>query len=222
MRARSVTTNGSCRRKPSTDTYPEFPNKVRKVRGPTPTDLKLTSHKKIRWPEPLGLLTGDAANDVLDPNVVDQFDLSIEEEPVKSAEKSSEKTLEKAQRKSQRLTEQFIRECRARLVEMKAEILNQVRASFREYEQRDRGGSDEGDMTMAILAENDFLSAQGRLKDRLQEIEWALARIERGSYGICEETDEPIEIERLRALPWTRLSIEGAEIREAMNRKFAR
>ena len=124
--------------------------------------------------------------------------------------------------RNQRLTESFIRECRTRLLEMKAEILNQVRNAFREYEGRDRGGSDEGDMTMAILAENDFLSAQGRLKDRLKEIEWALARMERGTYGICEETDEPIELERLRALPWTRLSIEGAEIREAVNRKFAR
>lgn len=124
--------------------------------------------------------------------------------------------------RNQRLNESFIRECRTRLLEMKAEILNQVRNAFREYEGRDRGGSDEGDMTMAILAENDFLSAQGRLKDRLKEIEWALARMERGTYGICEETDEPIELERLRALPWTRLSIEGAEIREAVNRKFAR
>lgn len=120
------------------------------------------------------------------------------------------------------LTDQFIRECRARLVEMKAELLNRSRAAMREFENRDRGGSDEGDMTMALLAENDFLSEQQRAKTRLLEIESALARIERGSYGICEETDEPIEVERLRALPWTRLSIEGAEIREAMSRRFVR
>jgi DnaK suppressor protein len=54
------------------------------------------------------------------------------------------------------------------------------------------------------------------------EIESALARIERGSYGVCEETDEPIEIERLRAIPWTRLSIEGSEIREALSRRYVR
>jgi DnaK suppressor protein len=120
------------------------------------------------------------------------------------------------------LTDQFIRECRTRLIEMKAELLNRSRAAVREFESRDRGSSDEGDMTMALLAENDFLSAHERTKIRLQEIENALARIERGNYGICEETDEPIEIERLRALPWTRLSIEGAEIREALNRRYVR
>jgi DnaK suppressor protein len=121
-----------------------------------------------------------------------------------------------------RLTDQFIRECRTRLLEMKTEILNRTRSLTREYEARDRGGSDEGDMTMEILAENDFLSTQGRLKARLIEIDHALSRIEKGLYGICEETDEPIEVERLRALPWTRLSIEGAEIRESLERRFAR
>ena len=53
------------------------------------------------------------------------------------------------------------------------------------------------------------------------EIEFALARIEQGTYGICEETEEPIEVERLLAIPWTRLSIEGAEIREVMTKKYA-
>ena len=120
------------------------------------------------------------------------------------------------------LNETFVRECRTRLLEMKSDLLNRVRVAMREFESRDRGGSNEGDMTMAILAENDFLSAQERMKERIVEIENALARIERGNYGICEETDEPIEVERLRALPWTRLSIEGAELREALNRRFAR
>ena len=41
-------------------------------------------------------------------------------------------------------------------------------------------------------------------------------------FGICEETEEVIEPERLRAIPWTRLSIEGAEIRESVNKRYAR
>ncbi len=121
-----------------------------------------------------------------------------------------------------RLTDQFINECRTRLLEMRAEILNRSRLLTREYDGRDRGGSDEGDMTMEILAENAFLSTQSRLKTHLVEIDQALSRMEKGLYGICEETDEPIEAERLRALPWTRLSIEGAEIRESVERRFAR
>ena len=68
----------------------------------------------------------------------------------------------------------------------------------------------------------EFLSQQERLRTQLVEIENALARIENGTFGVCEETEEFIEHDRLRAIPWTRLSIEGAEIRESVNKKFAR
>ena len=40
--------------------------------------------------------------------------------------------------------------------------------------------------------------------------------------GTVEETEELIEPERLRAIPWTRLSIEGAEIRESLTKRYAR
>jgi DnaK suppressor protein len=120
------------------------------------------------------------------------------------------------------LSENFIIECKMKLIEAKREILNRVRASRAEFQTLDRSGGDEADQTMHLLAENDFLSAQSRLKQHLLEIEMALARIQTGRFGICEETDEPIEYERLRALPWTRLSIEGAEIRESAQTRYAR
>lgn len=119
-------------------------------------------------------------------------------------------------------TESFITECKMQLLAAKRDILNRVRNSRNEYASLDRAGGDEADQTMALMAENDFLTAQTRMKELLLEIEFALARIESGRFGICEETEEPIETERLRALPWTRLSIEGAEIRETVKRKFAR
>jgi DnaK suppressor protein len=43
-------------------------------------------------------------------------------------------------------------------------------------------------------------------QDALYEIEEALMRIRRGSYGVCELTGKPIERERLEAIPWTRFS----------------
>jgi len=41
-------------------------------------------------------------------------------------------------------------------------------------------------------------------QDLLYEINEALHRIDTGTYGICEMTGQPIEIERLRAVPYTR------------------
>ena len=46
-------------------------------------------------------------------------------------------------------------------------------------------------------------------QDVLFEIDEAIRRIENGTYGICEMTDEPINIERLEALPYVRHSIKA-------------
>ena len=119
------------------------------------------------------------------------------------------------------ISEKLVNECRQKLLTTKAEILNRVKEARLNLDNEDKGG-DEGDQTVRVLAEAEFLSMHERLRSQLMEIESALARIENGSFGYCEETEEAIEPERLRALPWTRLSIEGAEIRESVNKRYAR
>jgi RNA polymerase-binding transcription factor DksA len=47
--------------------------------------------------------------------------------------------------------------------------------------------------------------------ETLYEISEALRRIESGTYGICEITGEPIEAERLSAIPWARYSFAGQD-----------
>lgn len=115
----------------------------------------------------------------------------------------------------------LVDECRQKLLQTKAELLNRVKESRSDLHNEDRGG-DEADQTVRVLAEAEFLNRHERLRTQLMEIESALARIENGSFGVCEETEEMIEPERLRAIPWTRLSIEGAEIRESVTRRYAR
>lgn len=111
--------------------------------------------------------------------------------------------------------------CKEKLLETKAGILNRIRSNHSDFHSRDRGG-DEADQAVNVLAEDQFLTIQDRLRFQLLEIEVALAKIERGIYGICEETEEPIEIERLLAIPWTRLSVEGAEIRDDLSKRYAK
>ena len=48
----------------------------------------------------------------------------------------------------------------------------------------------------------------------LREIELALLRLEEGTYGICEESGEPIEKTRLEKQPWARLCLHYAEMEE--------
>lgn len=123
---------------------------------------------------------------------------------------------------SMAISEKLVGECRQRLLQSKQDILNRVKEARLNLDQNEEKGGDEGDQTVRVLAEQEFLSMHERLRSQLMEIESALARIENGSFGFCEETEEEIEPERLRAIPWTRLSIEGAEIRESVNKRYAR
>ncbi|HPI41057.1 MAG TPA: TraR/DksA C4-type zinc finger protein [Pseudobdellovibrionaceae bacterium] len=120
------------------------------------------------------------------------------------------------------MDQKLILECRQKLLSTKADILNRVKDAKKNLDQFEDRGGDEGDQTMRVLAEAEFLSMHERLRSQLVEIESALGRIETGAFGFCEETEEEIEPERLRTIPWTRLSIEGAEIRESLNKKYAR
>lgn len=119
------------------------------------------------------------------------------------------------------ISAKLIEECKRKLLQSKSEILNRVKEARANLVDDDKGG-DEADQTVRVLAEAEFLNMQDRLRSQLLEIENALARIENGSFGLCEETEEAIEPDRLLAIPWTRLSIEGAEIRESVNKRYAR
>lgn len=117
------------------------------------------------------------------------------------------------------LSEQTVQVCRTKLLNFKSNILNQMKSMAADFNLVDKSRGDESDLSAAHQEEHNFLIAQTRMKAQLLEIEMALGRIESGNYGICEETDELIETERLLAIPWTRLSIEGAEIRESQTKK---
>jgi DnaK suppressor protein len=53
-----------------------------------------------------------------------------------------------------------------------------------------------------------------RERVRLDEIDAALERMHDGSYGICEDTDEPIPYRRLELEPTTRFTVAALEQRE--------
>lgn len=107
--------------------------------------------------------------------------------------------------------------CKIKLLEMKRDLLNSLHDQRAMLSNRSSGG-DEADQSVETISENYLYLDHQRIRERLLAVENALARIENGTYGICEETHEPIEMQRLLAIPWTTLSIEGAEIRDHQNR----
>lgn len=72
------------------------------------------------------------------------------------------------------------------------------------------GNSRQGDMADQAEGINEVhIALKLRQTDAkiLQAIEEALARIERGTYGICRDCGEAISDARLTAIPWTRVCI---------------
>jgi RNA polymerase-binding transcription factor DksA len=48
------------------------------------------------------------------------------------------------------------------------------------------------------------------VRNTVRQIDDALKRIDAGTYGICEIDNKPIEVERLRAIPWATRCIDHA------------
>ena len=72
----------------------------------------------------------------------------------------------------------------------------------------------------AALESERLIELRTRARERrlISKIDAALDRIANGTYGYCEETDEPIGIRRLEARPIATLSIEAQERHERMER----
>ena len=63
------------------------------------------------------------------------------------------------------------------------------------------------------------LKTRDRERKLINKINGALKRIDDGSYGYCEETGEPIKIQRLEARPVATLSLEAQEMHEKKEKK---
>lgn len=79
------------------------------------------------------------------------------------------------------------------------------------------------DPTDRATQESEFgleLRTRDRERKLLKKIHQALARVDDGSYGYCEETGEEIGLKRLEARPVATLSVEAQERRELAERQY--
>jgi RNA polymerase-binding transcription factor DksA len=84
-----------------------------------------------------------------------------------------------------------------------------------ELSSADQHPADEGSETASREVD---LSLREHLEAELAEIDAALARIEAGTYGICEACGKPIEEARLEAIPYARFCLRDQEIFELEHR----
>ena len=89
---------------------------------------------------------------------------------------------------------------------------------------RRQGGLNQPDELDRASMETDKaldLRTKDRARKLISKINDALKRIEDGTYGYCEETGEPIGVERLEARPVATLSIEAQERHERMEKTYS-
>ncbi len=116
---------------------------------------------------------------------------------------------------------EFIGQQKSKLLELRREVMNKIHASDKEdIAVPPEEMIEEGDIAQTFLNQELSFELRERELRRLREIDAALAKIEDGTYGICEETEEPIGKKRLEKMPWTRLSIQAAEQEEREGRQY--
>jgi DnaK suppressor protein len=76
--------------------------------------------------------------------------------------------------------------------------------------------SDSGDLSQQSHEEWLFLNRNNLEKTLLREVEEALMRVQDGTYGVCQECEEPISPKRLQALPWAKFCVRCQEMLGAM------
>ncbi len=121
--------------------------------------------------------------------------------------------------------EELVAEIKAKLLKMKTDTIEAIKTRQAEAvsSQEDVGsGGDEGDMAQEIAQQNIAKALSHNDELRLRQIDLALEKIAKGTYGICIDTEEEIEGRRLLANPFALRSIQAQEefeIEQNQNKK---
>jgi DnaK suppressor protein len=114
--------------------------------------------------------------------------------------------------KNEYFSQTFLDKQKETLLKTKSEILNHMKTHSIEDIAPDADQIvEEVDKSQVYVSQRLSMELRERELKRLHEIEDALYRLEEGSYGLCDETGEPISEKRLEKLPWVRLSIAAQE-----------
>ena len=116
------------------------------------------------------------------------------------------------------MTPDQLRHFQQKLQTSRADLLRELEASAAIGQPEDTRDGDQTDQASAETDRDLAALNRERIRVLLAQVDAALARIEDGTYGICEDTGEPIGLKRLEAQPTATLSVEALEKRERAER----
>ncbi|MSP15388.1 MAG: conjugal transfer protein TraR [Myxococcales bacterium] len=107
------------------------------------------------------------------------------------------------------------------LEEKRDELLRSAKRTLNEDMTMDTDDlPDEMDQASSEYLQSFMFRLRGREKTFLKKIDHALAKIDGGTFGVCEDCDEPISMKRLEARPETTLCIRCKEDQERTEKSF--
>ncbi len=109
---------------------------------------------------------------------------------------------------------------RRKLLAWREEILRSTKETLEHLQNESEQHADIADRASSESERAFELRARDRQRKLIAKIDAALARIEDGTYGYCEETGEPISLKRLDARPIATLSVEAQERHEKRERVY--
>ena len=109
---------------------------------------------------------------------------------------------------------------RRKLIRWRDDILRESRETLAALQSENENHPDLADRASSETDRAIELRARDRQRKLIAKIEAALARLDDGSYGYCEETGEPIALKRLDARPIATLSVEAQERHERRERVY--
>jgi len=110
---------------------------------------------------------------------------------------------------------------RRKLIDWKEEIVRESKGTLNQLAEDDNHMPDIADRASSETDKALELRTRDRQRKLISKIDSALRRIDLGEYGYCEETGDPISLERLEARPIATLSLEAQE-RHERNEKVHR
>ncbi len=109
---------------------------------------------------------------------------------------------------------------RQKLLGWREELLEESQHTIDQMREAARDVSDDAERASRETEISFELRTRDRYRKLLNKIGEALKRIDDESYGFCDETGEPIGIERLEARPIATLCLEAQERRERLEHNY--
>ncbi|MGO1117857.1 RNA polymerase-binding protein DksA [Rhodovibrionaceae bacterium A322] len=116
------------------------------------------------------------------------------------------------------MNERMLEYFRQKLLNWRAELLRESDETLNHLQTESLAEPDLADRATLETDRSLELRTRDRERKLISKIDSALERIESGTYGYCEETDEPISLRRLEARPVATLSVEAQERHERAER----